>query len=165
MAHSHLLILLVMLVWSSINICHLLSTSLLFLNHIFFYHSASVSWNNLLSHSRQLVHHVTPSPILNSTISDLSTIFAPFVFYLSCIYLGYISGLIYPVLTRLCLFISDTFRYHSPSCHSCQCLCYLTCKCLWISIVINVFTSLGTRNLLHFTPVFVFISSPYHIIY
>jgi len=38
-----------------------------------FYHSAPVLWNNLPSHLRQVVHHVTPSPISNSPVSDLST--------------------------------------------------------------------------------------------
>jgi len=37
-----------------------------------FYHSAPVSWSNLPSHLRQVVHHVTPS-IPNSLVSDLST--------------------------------------------------------------------------------------------
>jgi len=36
-----------------------------------YYHSAPVLWNNLLSHLRQFVHHVTF--ILNSPVSDLST--------------------------------------------------------------------------------------------
>jgi len=30
-------------------------------------------YNNLPSHLRQVVHHVTPSPILNSPVSNLST--------------------------------------------------------------------------------------------
>jgi len=37
-----------------------------------YYHSAPVLWNNLPSHLRQVVHHVTP-PISNSPVSDLST--------------------------------------------------------------------------------------------
>jgi len=36
-----------------------------------FYHS-HVSWNNLPSHLRQVVHHITSSPISNSPVSDLS---------------------------------------------------------------------------------------------
>jgi len=36
---------------------------------------------------------------------------------------------------------------------------YLTCKCL----VINLFNFLGTINHLYFTPLFVFVSSRYHI--
>jgi len=39
----------------------------------YFYHSAPVLWNNLPSHLRQVVHHVTPSPISNSPVSILST--------------------------------------------------------------------------------------------
>jgi len=38
-----------------------------------FYHSAPVLWNNLPSYLRQVVHHVTPSPISNSPVSDLPT--------------------------------------------------------------------------------------------
>jgi len=38
-----------------------------------FYHSAPVLWNNLPSHIRQVVHHVTSSPISNSPVSNLST--------------------------------------------------------------------------------------------
>jgi len=38
-----------------------------------FYHSAPVLWNYLPSHLRQVVRHVTPSPILNSSVSNLST--------------------------------------------------------------------------------------------
>jgi len=38
-----------------------------------FYHSTPVLWNNLPSHLRQVVHHVTPSLISNSPVSDLST--------------------------------------------------------------------------------------------
>jgi len=37
------------------------------------YHAAPILWNNLPSHLRQVVHHVTPSPILNSPVSDFST--------------------------------------------------------------------------------------------
>jgi len=37
-----------------------------------FCHSAPVLWNNLPSHIRQVVHHVTPSAISNSPVSDLS---------------------------------------------------------------------------------------------
>jgi len=37
-----------------------------------FYHSAPVLWNNLASHLRQVVHHVTPSTS-NSPVSYLST--------------------------------------------------------------------------------------------
>jgi len=37
-----------------------------------FYHSAPVLWNNLPSHLRQVVHHITPS-ISNSPVSDLLT--------------------------------------------------------------------------------------------
>jgi len=39
-----------------------------------FYQSAPVLWNNLPSHLRQVVHHVT-SPISNLPVSDLSTSF------------------------------------------------------------------------------------------
>jgi len=109
-----------------------------------FYHSAPVLWNNLPSHLRHVVHHVTPSPITNSPVSDLSI--SPFLkklkthlfhsslflSYLVCIHLGYlrtdISG-----IDQASSFISHTFRYYSPSYHSIQCLCYLTCKFLWIS--------------------------------
>jgi len=38
-----------------------------------FYHSATVLWNNLPSHLRQVVYHVTPSPISISPLPDLST--------------------------------------------------------------------------------------------
>jgi len=38
-----------------------------------FYHSVLVLWINLPFHLRQVVHHVTPSPISNSPVSDLST--------------------------------------------------------------------------------------------
>jgi len=38
-----------------------------------YYHSAPVLCNNLPSHLRQVVHHVTPSPISNSPVSNLST--------------------------------------------------------------------------------------------
>jgi len=37
-----------------------------------FYNSAPVLWNNLPSHLRQVVHHVTPS-LLNLPVSDLAT--------------------------------------------------------------------------------------------
>jgi len=40
----------------------------------FFYHSAPAClWNNLPSHLRQVVHHITPSPFSNSPVSNLST--------------------------------------------------------------------------------------------
>jgi len=38
-----------------------------------FYHSALVLWNNIQSDLRHVAHHVTPSPILNSLVSELST--------------------------------------------------------------------------------------------
>jgi len=38
-----------------------------------YYHSAPVLWKNLPSDLRHVAHHVTPSPILNSSVSDLST--------------------------------------------------------------------------------------------
>jgi len=38
-----------------------------------FYPSTPVLWNNLPSHLRQVVHHVTPSPISNSPLPDFST--------------------------------------------------------------------------------------------
>jgi len=38
-----------------------------------YYHSAPVLRNNLPSHLCQVVHHLTPSPISNSPVSDLST--------------------------------------------------------------------------------------------
>jgi len=44
-----------------------------------------------------------------------------------------ISILIYPVLTKLCWFISQSFRYHSPSFHSCQFLFPVIYKCVRIS--------------------------------
>jgi len=56
-----------------------------------------------------------------------------FLSTLICIHLGYFRTDISAVLTKLRLFISHTFRYHSPSYHSHQFLSYLTCKCLWIS--------------------------------
>jgi len=37
-----------------------------------FHHSAPVLWNNLPSYQRQVAHHVTPYPISNSPVSDLS---------------------------------------------------------------------------------------------
>jgi len=94
------------------------------------YQSALVLRNNLPSRLRQVVHHVTPSPILNCPVSDLSTslflkklkthLFTlPF---LHCMYspIIAISRLISLVLTKLRLFISHTIRYHSPSYHSHQ---------------------------------------------
>jgi len=65
------------------------------------------------------------------------------------------------------LFISHSFRYHSPSYHSRIFLCYLTWGVhgsmnKW-SIICSTFS--GTKNLLHFTPFFVFISSLYHTIF
>jgi len=51
----------------------LLCTSRLKIANRSYYHSAPVLWNNLLSHLRQVVHHIAPSPILNSPVSDLST--------------------------------------------------------------------------------------------
>jgi len=38
-----------------------------------FYHYAPVLWNNLPSHLRQVVHHVTPSISNSPDVSDLST--------------------------------------------------------------------------------------------
>jgi len=38
-----------------------------------YYHSAPALWNNLTSYLRQVVHHITASPILNSPVSVLST--------------------------------------------------------------------------------------------
>jgi len=46
-------------------------TSRLKITNRSYYHPAPVIWSNLLSHLRQVVRHVTPSPILN--LSDLST--------------------------------------------------------------------------------------------
>jgi len=64
------------------------------------YHSAPVLLNNLPSHLRQVVHHITSSPILNSPVSDLSTSLflkefenpslSLFVSSLVCIHPGYL---------------------------------------------------------------------------
>jgi len=43
------------------------------ITNISFYHSAHVLWSNLPSHLRQVVHHVTPSFISNSPVSNLLT--------------------------------------------------------------------------------------------
>jgi len=48
-----------------------------------YYHSGPVLWNNLPSHLRQVDHHVTTSPILNSPVSDLSTSLFTLPFFLS----------------------------------------------------------------------------------
>jgi len=50
-----------------------LSASRLKITHRSFFHSATVLWNSLPSDLRHVAHHVTPSPILNSPVSDLST--------------------------------------------------------------------------------------------
>jgi len=65
------------------------------------YHSAPVLWNNFPSHLRQVVHHVTPSPILNSPVSNISTslfleksktlALSLFLSSLVCINLGYLD--------------------------------------------------------------------------
>jgi len=105
------------------------------------YHSAPVLWNNLPSHLRQVVHRVTPSLISNSPVSNLLTSLflkklKPIYFTLPVLLSLYspmlFSGSIFPVLTKLRLFIPHTFRYRSPSYRSRQFLCYLTCKCLRI---------------------------------
>jgi len=60
-------------------------------------------------------------------IQSLSLFLSPFV----CMAIsGLISG-----FDQASFFIShrSTCRHHSPSHHSRQLLCYLTCKCLWIS--------------------------------
>jgi len=61
--------------WSSslITLVALLSPLVLKIANISFYQSAPVLRNNLPSHIRQVAHHVTPSPISNSSVSDLST--------------------------------------------------------------------------------------------
>jgi len=90
---------------------------------------------NLPSHLRQVVHHATPSPISNSPVSNLSTslflknlkthlFHSSFPSSVVCIHLWAISGLLSPVLTKLRLFFSHTFRYHSPSHHSRQFLLF-----------------------------------------
>jgi len=65
-----------------------------------FYHSAPVLWNNLPSHPRQVVHHVTP-PISNSPVSYWSTSLflnklkpslSLFLSSLVCIHLGYLRS-------------------------------------------------------------------------
>jgi len=62
-----------------------------------YYHSAPVLWNNLPSDLRHFAHRVTPSPILNSPVSDLSTsLFLKklktclFLSSLVCIHVGYL---------------------------------------------------------------------------
>jgi len=64
-----------------------------------FYHSAPVLWNNLPSHLRQVVYHVTP-PISNLPVPNLSTSLflnklknpslSLFLSSLVCIHLGYL---------------------------------------------------------------------------
>jgi len=42
-------------------------------NRSFYYHSALVLWNSIPSVLSHVAHHITPSPILDSPVSDLST--------------------------------------------------------------------------------------------
>jgi len=71
-------------------------TSRLKISNRSFYHSAPVLWNNLPSYLRQVVHHVTPSPISNSPVSDLFFLEVKnpspslFLSSLVCIHLGYL---------------------------------------------------------------------------
>jgi len=59
--------------FSLITLSRLSLTSRLKISNRSYYHSAPVLWNNLPSHLRQVVHHITPTPLLNSPVSDLST--------------------------------------------------------------------------------------------
>jgi len=52
--------------------CPSFASHLIIANRIY-YHSASVLWNSLPSDLRHVAHHVNPSPIINSRVSDLST--------------------------------------------------------------------------------------------
>jgi len=54
-----------------------------------------------------------------------------------------ISGVRTPVLTKRCCFILYSFRFHSPSIHSCRYVLYLTCVYEWIAT--NLFHFLGTQ--------------------
>jgi len=101
-----------------------------------------------LIYIRHLAHHVTPSHILNSRASDLSTFiflkkFKTYLFHCSSPpYSVYLFTLISSVVSKLRCFISYSFRYYSPElfmpiylCHLCQFIFYLTCPplCLCIS--------------------------------
>jgi len=108
--------------------------------HFLTYHSAPLLWNNLPSHLRQVVHHVTP-PILSSPVSDLSnslfleklnthlfhSSFPPIV----CIHLGYlrtdISGIDQASSFHLThISLSNTVISFTP-------IFMLFDLCLWIS--------------------------------
>jgi len=101
-----------------------------------YYHSATVlSWNNLPSDLRQVVHHVT-----RPTLNFLCLIFQPLFSLRSwkpiAFTLPFLLSLYSPRLSQdwyLSFFISHTFRYHSPSYHSRQLLFYLTCN-LFVSV-------------------------------
>jgi len=61
--------------WSSspITLSRPSLTSCLKIANRSYYHSAPVLWNSLPSDLPHVAHHVTPSPVLNSPVSDLST--------------------------------------------------------------------------------------------
>jgi len=89
--------------------------------------SAPVLWNNLPSHLCQVVHHVTPSPISNSPLPDLSTSLFLKKLKTHLFHFSFSPNLYSPMgylrtdisgIDQACLFISHTFRYPSPSYHS-----------------------------------------------
>jgi len=113
-----------------------LSPLVLKLHIDYHYHSALVLWNSRLRDLRHVAHHVTPSPVLNSPVYEFSTSLSEQFKNLSLslfplsVFRTDISG-----IDQVSSFISHrpTFRYHSSSFHSHQCLVYFTCKCLGIS--------------------------------
>jgi len=61
---------------SLITLSHPSLTSRLKISNRSFYHHAPISWNNPPSHLRQVVHHLTPSPILIQPVSVLQLLFS-----------------------------------------------------------------------------------------
>jgi len=88
-----------------------------------FYHSAHVLWNSLPSDPvRHVANYGTPSPKLNSPVSDISNylflkILKTHVFHSSfsvfCICLGYLRTDICSIDQTLLFLISYSFRYHN----------------------------------------------------
>jgi len=121
-----------------------------------YYYSAAVLWNNLPSDLCHVPYHVTPSPILNSPVSDLSTshflkklkAFSFTLPFLLSLYLPKLSQDWY-IRYGLHCFISYTFCNDSLSFYACQFFFHL---CQWISVI----------NLFNFFRQFK--SSPFHIV-
>jgi len=107
-----------------------------------FYHFTPALWNSVPPDLHRLSHHFTSSEQTahNSRPSEQSTYLywkAQNSSFHSSIppqsaFTSAFSGLIAPVLTKLCCYISYSLQYHSSSSQSRQLLFYFLCKCLRI---------------------------------